>query len=109
MMCRLIGAVVLLVALNSASAWAMPRFDVFGYCNRSVGTVGDAAALRASCVTDERTSYARLRSDWQRLPLTIRRSCVQSAAILGGSYVALAGCVDQQLRLGRAGRGPALN
>ena len=71
----------------------LPKYDVARECE------GDASwpALHDRCIARHQQAYDSLKKIWSGLTSEIRRRCLFSASIIGGTYPMLNGCVEREL------------
>ncbi|MFO7596648.1 MAG: hypothetical protein R6W92_09930 [Desulfocurvibacter africanus] len=92
-----IGA-TLLISATTASAGDIPKYDVDAYC-RSVAQAGDNSnTLYNSCIDMEQMAYDGLKASKDQVPDKTASQCDSVARSIGGSYMILMGCIDQEMQ-----------
>lgn len=94
------------LAVSSAYAQQMPRYDVNGYCRQVSDVGGGSDVIYNGCIDMEQQAYNKRKAEWSSLPQKTRSYCDEVARVGGGgSYSILDGCIDMEV--GAAGSTPA--
>ncbi|KFF50222.1 hypothetical protein GY26_03340 [Gammaproteobacteria bacterium MFB021] len=95
-----LGALLLAsLAVGTAHADKLPRYDVEGYCNQVAQVGGSFSNLTYNgCIQMEQSAYNNLKPVWAKLPASMRQGCddIANVGTPGGSYSTLYGCVQME-------------
>ena len=93
-------ALALAVTLaNPAVAQTLPSYDTKAHCEQLLALDKTQSEEQLSqCIAAYQRAHDALEPQWAAVPPSIRKECDRLATALGtGSYLVLAGCIEQEL------------